>query len=160
MWISSVHNGWEITQWWINTKIQFSCSYNLETYHRIYLWVISVSFLHFQSLLRFMKNQFGYEEPMVIIVDEIVFSQNQILNKKWNSYINFFLVLCFTPFVVDVTVITLLLSQIYVCANSYRLFNVLDRKWWHQHNGQHIFKIFVYKFYKTYIQSYFVPSLL
>ena len=107
-----------------------------------------------------MKSQFGYEEPMVIIIDEIVFSQNQIFNKKWNSYVNFFLVLRFTPFVVDVSAITLLLSQIYVCANSYRLFNVPDRKWWHQQKGQHIFKMFVYNFYKNYVQSYFVPSLL
>ena len=52
------------TQRWINTKIQFCCSYSLKTYHRIYLWVISVGFLHFQSLLRFMRSQFGYEEPM------------------------------------------------------------------------------------------------
>ena len=42
---------------WINTKIQFCCSYNLETYRRIYLWVISVSFLHFPSLIRLMKSQ-------------------------------------------------------------------------------------------------------
>ena len=149
-----------ITQWWINTKIQFCCSCNLETYHRIYLWVISVNFLHFQSLLRFMKSQFAYEEPVVITIDEIVFSQNQIFNKKWNSYVNLYLVFCFTPFVVDVTVITLLLSQIYVIENSYRLFNVPNRKWWHQQKGQHVLKIFVYKFYKSYIQSYFVPSLL
>ena len=54
----------EITQKWINTKIQFCCSYNLETCHKIYLWVISASFLHFQSLVRFMKSQFGYDEPM------------------------------------------------------------------------------------------------
>ena len=68
--------------------------------------------------------------------------------------------MCFTQIVVDVTVITLLLSQTYGCANSYRLFNVRDRYWWHQQKGQHTFKIFVYIFYKTYIQSYFVPSLL
>ena len=47
-----------------------------------------------------MKSQYGY-------IDEIVFSQNQIFDKKWNSYVNFFLVLCFTPFVVDVTVLML-----------------------------------------------------
>ena len=55
-----------ITQRWINTKIQFCCSYNLETYHRIYLWVISVSFLHFQSLLRFMKSQFSVTSSLLM----------------------------------------------------------------------------------------------
>ena len=151
-----------ITQKWINTKIQFCCSLNLETYHRIYLWVIN-----FSKFSTFSKFASFYEEPIwlwranvVIIIDEIVFSKNQIFNKKWNSYVNFFLVLCFTPFVVDATVITLLLPQIYVCANSYRLFNMPGRKWWHQQKDQHIFKIFDYKFYKTYIQRYFVPNFL
>ena len=122
---------------------------------------------NFSKFSTFSKFASFYEEPIwlwranvVIIIDEIVFSKNQIFNKKWNSYVNFFLVLSFTPFVVDVSVIILLLSQIYVCANSYRLFNVPDRKWWDQQKGQHIFKIFVYKFYKTYIQSNFLPSLL
>ena len=56
-----------------------------------------------------------YEEQIwcdVIIIDEIVFSQNQIFNKKRKSYVNFFLVLCFTPFVADVTFITLLLLNL------------------------------------------------
>ena len=116
---------------------------------------MSVSFLHFQSLLRF------YEEPnwlwrtnMVIIIDEIVFFQSQIFHEKWNSYVKFFLGLCFTPFKVDVTVITFLLSQIYVFANSYRLFNIPGRKW------ANYFQNFIYKFFKTYSQSSFVPSLV
>ena len=55
-----------ITQMWINTKIQFCCSYNLKTYHSIYLWVISVSLLHFQSLLRFTKSQFGVTSSLLM----------------------------------------------------------------------------------------------
>ena len=35
------------------------------------------------------------------------------------------LIFYLTPFVADVTFITLFLSQIYVCADSYRLFNYL-----------------------------------
>ena len=67
------------------------------------------NFSKFSTFSRFAS---FYEGPIwlwranvVIITDEIVFSQNQIFNKKWNSYVNFFLVLCFTPFVVDVTVL-------------------------------------------------------
>ena len=127
----------------------------------------NLSMVNFSKFSTFSRFASFHEEPIwlwranvVIIIDEIVFSQNQIFNQKWNSYVNFFLVFCFTPFVVDVTVITLLLYQIYVCTNSYQLFNVADRKWWHQQKSQHILKIFVYKFYKTYIQSYFVPCLL
>ena len=71
------------------------------------------------------------------------FSQNQIFDKKRISYVGFFLVLCLTPFVADITFITLLLSQIYVCTTSYRLFNVPGRKWWHQQSSQHILKIYV-----------------
>ena len=87
------------------------------------------------------------------------FSQNQIFDKKRISYVGFFLVLCLTPFVADITFITLLLSQIYVCTTSYRLFNVPGRKWWHQQSSQY-FKNLCYKCYKTYIQSCFVPSFL
>ena len=46
-----------------------------------------------------------YEEPIwcdVIIIDEVIFSQNQIFNKKWNPYVNLFLVSCLAPFVTDV----------------------------------------------------------
>ena len=68
-----------ITQRWINTKIQFCCSYNLETYHKIYLWLISVRFLHFQSLLRFTKSQFGLMPSFLM---KSSFSQNHIFNKK------------------------------------------------------------------------------
>ena len=123
----------------------------------------NLSMGNFSKFSTFSKLASFYEGPIwlwranvVIIIDKIVFSQNQIFNKKWNSYVSFFLILCFTPFVVDITVITLLLSQIYVFAHSYGVFNVSGRKWWHQQKGQHIFKIFVYKFFKT----YFVPSLL
>ena len=98
-----------MTQGRINTKIQFSCSYNLETYHRIYLWIIPASFLHFQSLFRFMKSQFIVTSSL-LMKSSFLFSQT--FNKKCNSYINFFLVLCFTPFVADVTFITLLLSNL------------------------------------------------
>ena len=116
---------------------------------------------NFSKFSTFLKFASSYEDPIwcdVIILDEIVFSQNQIFNKKRNSYVNFFLVLCLTPFATDITFFTLLLFQIYVWTNSYRLFNVSGRKRWHQQKGQHIFKIFVYKYYKPYI--YFVPSLL
>ena len=65
---------------------------------------------NFSKFSTFSKFASFYEEPIwlwranvVIIIDEIVFSQNQIFNKKWNSYVNLFLVLCFTQFVVDVT---------------------------------------------------------
>ena len=56
------------TQRWINTKLQFCCSQNLETYHRIDLRLISISFLHFQSLLRFMKGQFGVIPSLLMIL--------------------------------------------------------------------------------------------
>ena len=85
---------------------------------------------NFSKFSTFSKFASFYKEPIwcdVIIIDEIVFSQNQIFNKKWNSYVNFFLVLCFTPFVADVKFITLLLSNL-LCANSYRLLNVPARK--------------------------------
>ena len=65
-----------ITQRWINTKIRFCCSYNLETYHKIYLWLISVRFLHFQS---FTKSQFGVMPSFLM---KSSFSQNHIFNKK------------------------------------------------------------------------------
>ena len=81
----------------------------------------NLSMGNFSKFSTFSKFASFLEEPIwlwranvVINVDEIVFSQNHIFNKKWNSYVNIFLVLCLTPFVVDVTVITLLLSQIYV----------------------------------------------
>ena len=80
----------------------------------------------------------------VIIVDEIVLYSNQMFNKMRNSYVTSFLVLCLTPFAADVTVIiTLLLSQIYVCTTSYRLFNMNGRKRLHQQRGPHILKIYV-----------------
>ena len=146
-----------ITQRLINTNLQFCCSYNLESYYRTYLRLVSVSFLHFQSLLRFINSQSGVTSSFLI---KSSFSENQIFHKKWNSYVNFFLVLCLTPFMADITFTTLLLSQIYVCANSYWQFNVPGRKWWHQQKYQDIFKMLVYKCCKTYIQSYYVPSLL
>ena len=75
---------------------------------------------NFSKFSTFSKFVSFYEEPIycdVIIIDEIVFSQksflfSQTFNKKCNSYINFFLVLCFTPFVADLTFITLLLSDL------------------------------------------------
>ena len=93
-----------ITKRWINTKLQFCCSYNLEAYYRIYLRLISVSFLHFQSLLCFMKSHFGGVTSSFLMKSP--FSQNQIFNKKWNTYVNS------TPFVADITLITL--YQIYI----------------------------------------------
>ena len=63
---------------------------------------------------------------------KLSFSQNQIFNKKWTSYANFFLVLCFNTIhgwhhiYYPIVVLNL------VCLNSYRLFNVPGRKWWHQ----------------------------
>ena len=127
--ISSAHIVWGITQRLINTKLQFCCSCNLDTNHRIYLRLMSVSFLRFQSLLRFMKSQFSVTSSFLM---KSSFSQNQIFNKKRNSYVSFFLVSCLThyrgyrkatpgcnelkPFVADIAFITWLLSQIYVCA--------------------------------------------
>ena len=72
---------------------------------------------NFSKFSTFLKFASSYEDPIwcdVIILDEIVFSQNQIFNKKRNSYVNFFLVLCLTPFATDITFFTLLLFQIYV----------------------------------------------
>ena len=60
---------------------------------------------NFNKFSTFSKFASFYEEPIwfdVIIIDEIIFSQNQIFNKKWNPYVNFFLVSCLTPFVTDV----------------------------------------------------------
>ena len=67
-----------ITQKWINIRLQFCCSYNLQTYHRIYLRLISISFLDFQSFVRFMKSQFD----VMSFLMKSPFSQNRIFNKK------------------------------------------------------------------------------
>ena len=91
-------------------------------------------------MLHFRKSKLGMTLSFLM---KSSFSQNQIFNKKRKSYASFFLVLCLTPFVADITFITLLLPQIYVCTSSYRLFNVPGRKWWHQQEGQHLFKIYV-----------------
>ena len=89
---------------------------------------------------------------------ESSFSRNHTFNKKRNLHVSFFLVLYLTPFVADITFITLLLSQIDVCTSSYRLFNVpvmiTSAK------GPTNFQNLCYKCYKSYIQSYFVPNLL
>ena len=87
-----------------------------------------------------MKSQLGVTSSFLM---KSSFSPNQIFNKKRNSYVSFFLVLCLAPFVADITFITLLLSQIYFSTTSYRLFHAHCRKWWHQLKGQHIFKIYV-----------------
>ena len=125
-------------------------NYN-SAFHATYLRLMSLSFLRFQSLLRFMKSQFGVTSSFLIKSSS---SQNQIFNKKQNSYVSSFLVSCLIhyslvllfytpwklqktfrfsdvfrgyrkatpgcnglkPFVADFTFITLLLSQIYVCA--------------------------------------------
>ena len=91
-------------------------------------------------MLYFMKSQLGVTSSFLM---KSSFSPNQIFNKKRNSYVSFFLVLCLAPFVADITFITLLLSQIYFSTTSYRLFHAHCRKWWHQLKGQHIFKIYV-----------------
>ena len=118
-----------ITQRWINTKIQFCCSCNLETYHRIYLWVISVSFLHFQSLLRFMKSQFSVTSSLLM--------KSSFL-KNLSSFLRFLIksvihILISSKYCVShhLWLMSHLLPyccQIYVCANSYQLVNVPDRK--------------------------------
>ena len=74
-------------------------------------------------------------------------------NKKLNSYVNFFLVLCLTPFVADVTFITLLLSQIYVCVIFTVCLTCLAENYDISKRANIFSKIFVCKFYKTYIQS-------
>ena len=80
------------------------------------------------------------------------FSQNHICNKKQKSYASFFLVLCLTPFVADITFITLLLSQIYVCTSSHRLFNVPGRIWYQTSAKESTsFQNLCCKCYETYI---------
>ena len=91
-----------ITQRWINTKLQFCWSNNLETFCKIYLRLISVSFPHFQIIVCFLKSPFGVTSSVLM---KSSFSQNQIFNEKWNSCINSFLVLCLEPFVADITFI-------------------------------------------------------
>ena len=98
--------------------------WSLQTFHRIYKRLFSVNFLIFQSLLHFMKRKFGVTSSFMM---KSSFSQNQIFNKMRNSYASFFLVSCLAPFVADITFISLLFSQIYVCTTSYRLFNVPSR---------------------------------
>ena len=143
--ISSAHNGWgdlhkgRLIQ---NIILMFIQLRNLSQ---------NLSMGNVSKFSTFSKFASFYEETIwfdIIIIDEIVFSQHHIFNKKWNSCVNFFLVLCFTPFVADVTFITLLLSNLRLLFLM-RLAEDDDNS-----------KIFVYKFYKTYIQSYFVPSLL
>ena len=92
-----------ITLRWINTKLQSCWSNNLVTYHKIYLRLISVRFLHFQRIVCFLKSSFGV---MSSVLMKSSFSQNQTFDKKWNSCINSFLVLCLNPFVPDITFIT------------------------------------------------------
>ena len=101
---------------------------------------IDPEFASFQSMLHFMKSRYDVTPSFLM---KLSFSQNQIFSKKQNLYASFFLVLCLRLFVVYIMYITLLLSQIYVCTTSYRLFNVSGRKWWHQQKGQHIFEIYV-----------------
>ena len=47
-----------VTKRLINLKLQFCCSWNLKTFHRIYPQLISVSFLRFPGFLHFMRSQF------------------------------------------------------------------------------------------------------
>ena len=102
--IPSAHNGWgdytKVDQY-KNTILLFIQLRNLS--QNSYMG-------NFSKFSTFSKFTSFYEKPIwlwranvVIIIDEIVFSQNQIFNKKWNPYVNFFLVLCYTLFVVDVT---------------------------------------------------------
>ena len=137
--ISEAHSGWGVTRKLTNPNKQFCCLWNLEIFRRIYLPLISVSFLSFQSLLHFRQSKLGVTSPFLM---KSSFSQNQIFNKKRISYTSSFQVLCLTPFVPDITFITLLLSQIYVCTTSYRLLNVPGRKWWHS-NRLNIFSKFM-----------------
>ena len=91
-----------ITQRWINTKLQFFWSNNWETYCKIYLRLISVSFPHFQRIVCFWNIPFGVASSVLM---KSSFSQNQIFNRKWNSFINSFLVVCLKPFVANITFI-------------------------------------------------------
>ena len=118
----------------------------METFHRIYLRLISVSFLSFQSLLHFIKSKFGLTSSFLM---KWSFSQNYIFNK--NSYAIFFLVSCLAAFIVDITFITLLLSQIYDCATSYRLFNAATpQNIMTTRKGSIYLQNVCYKCYKTY----------
>ena len=116
---------------------QFCCLWNLEIFHKIYLRLLSVTFLSFQSLLHFRKSKLGVT-PSFLMKSSYEISQNQIFNKKQKSCASFFLVLCLTPFVT----VSNLLSQIYVCTSFCWLFNAPARKWWHQQKCQHIFKVY------------------
>ena len=57
----------------INPNKQFCCLWNLDIFHRIYLPLISVSFLSFKNFPSFQADLTWFD---VIILDEIVFSQS------------------------------------------------------------------------------------
>ena len=88
------------------------------------------------------------------------FSQNEIFNKKGNSYDSFFLLLCLTPFAADIKFIALLLSQIYDFLYDFLpTIQCARQKMMTSAKGLAYLKNLCYKCYKTYIQSCFVPSL-
>ena len=94
------------------------------------------NFLHNLSAINFSKyfkfpKFISFDEEQIVRSSFLMkssFSLNQIFNKKRNSYDSFFIALCLTASVVDITFITLLSSYIYVCTTSYRLFNVSGKK--------------------------------
>ena len=116
---------------------KFCCLRNFATSHRIYLRINLSKFskLYF-SELNFSKVCFILGRATLLWRHHswwnFLFFQNHIFNKKRKSFASFFLVLCLTPFVADITFITLLLSQIYVCMSSHSLINVQNGKQWVQ----------------------------
>ena len=90
----------------------------LKTSRRIYLRLISVSFLYFQSLLHFVESQFS-------VMPSFLMKLTSFKIRVLRINVGFFLVFCLTPFMADITFITYLLSEIYVYTTSNRLFNVL-----------------------------------
>ena len=133
--ISKVHNGWGFMKRLINPNKQIllfmklrNCSQNWATINFSRFSKLALTKL-FESLLHFRKSKLGVTSLFLM---KLSFSQNQIFNEKRKLYAIFLVVLCLTSFLADITLITLLLSQTYVCTSSYRVFNVSGRKRWHQ----------------------------
>ena len=71
--------GLGVTESLINQNVQFYFSWNLLTFHRIYLQLISVRFLRYQIFLHFMKSQFGVT---LLFLMKLSFFQHQIFKGK------------------------------------------------------------------------------
>ena len=97
----------------INRKLQFYCSRNLVTFHRMYLRLVSVSFLS-KSPSFFMKSQFGVTSSFLL---KLSFFRNQIFKDKKRRSIgilNYYHLLYLTVFVAYITFIISLFPQMCV----------------------------------------------